>query len=89
MKKYGYTEIRKISSESLRSLCIKNNWYTNGDNEEYGHLLIDLADSKDNITTDDIVEIAQDIYDHSYTDYDVESIMFAVLQIANTYIERD
>lgn len=88
MSKYGYAEVRKVSACSLRSLCIKNNWYTNGDNEEYSHLLIDLADDKDNITTDDIVEIAQDIYDHSDTDYDVESIMFAVLQIASTYIER-
>ena len=88
MNKYGYMEIRKISASSLRSLCIKNNWYTNGDNEEYGHLLIDLADDKDNITTDDIVEIAQDIKDHSNTDYDVENIMFAVLQISDTFIER-
>lgn len=88
MNKYGYTEIRKISAGNLRGLCIENNWYTNGENEEYGHLLIDLADSKDNITTDDIVEIAQDIKDHSDTDYDVESIIYAVLQIAHTYIER-
>ena len=89
MKKYGYSEVRKISADNLRGLCIRQNWYTNGDNEEYGHLLFDLAANKDNVTTDDIVEIAQDIIDHSKTDYDFESIAYAVLQITNTYLERD
>ena len=41
MKKYK--EIRTISAYSLRALCIRHDWYTIGDNDEYEHLLYDLA----------------------------------------------
>ena len=60
MKK-EYKEIRQINADSLRRLCISKRWYTGGDNAAYNHLLYDLADDKENITTEDIVEIAQDI----------------------------
>lgn len=67
MKK-EYKEIRQINADSLRRLCISKRWYTGGDNAAYNHLLYDLADDKENITTEDIVEIAQDIMEHSNTD---------------------
>ena len=63
--KWFFKEIRRIHASDLRALCVKNDWYTRGDNEEYGHLLFDLAGHKDNITTDDVCEIVQDIIDHS------------------------
>ena len=56
-----YKEIRKIRASALRQLCIDKDWYTRGDNDEYGHLLFDLADKKDNLSTMDIIEIAKDI----------------------------
>lgn len=89
MKKYGYHEIRRISAYDLRALCIKQNWYTEGTEEEYGKLLIQKAAHKSNINIDDIVEIAEDIKEHSETLYTVEDIMSIVAQATITYIERD
>lgn len=61
--KYGYTEIRHLSSCDLRSLCIEENWYTGGTVEEYDNLL--NMCNVGNITTDVIVEMATDIIEHS------------------------
>lgn len=85
-----YKEIRKISASSLRALCIKNDWYTAGDNDEYGHLLYDLANDKENLTTEDIIEIAADIMAHSDLgdDYTIESVAFEVARIANVFFEE-
>lgn len=61
--KYGYREIRTISSEDIRNMCIKNDWYDNGTNEEYNNL---LSYSKEPyITSDEIIEMATDIYSHT------------------------
>ena len=81
-------EIRRISLHDLRNLCIEKDWYTKGDNEDYNRLLINLADDKENITTDDIVEIAQDIMAHSETDQELTSICFDVARIAITFFEE-
>ena len=71
-----YKEIRKVRASSLRALCIRQNWYTAGDNDEYNHLLYDLAGNKENLSTADIIEIAADIMDHSdmSVDYTIESV---------------
>ena len=86
--KYGYKEIRKISAEALRNLCVRRDWYTGGDCEEYDNLLFNLAENKENISTDDIVEIAQDIIDHSDTDQEFTSICFDIARIAVTFFEE-
>lgn len=86
--KYGYREVRKIHADSLRNLCIKKNWYTRGSNEEYSILLCNMAADKENITTDDIVEIAQDIIEHSETDQEFASICFDIARIAVTFFEE-
>lgn len=85
-----YKEIRKIRASALRQLCIDKNWYTRGDNDEYGHLLFDLADKKDNLSTMDIIEIAKDIMEHSSisSDYRVEDIAFEVARIADVFFEE-
>ncbi len=79
-----YKEIRKIRASALRQLCIDHDWYTAGDNDEYGHLLYDLAQNKENLSTADIMEIAADIMDHSELDNDrtIESVAFEVARIA-------
>lgn len=79
-----YKEIRKIDASALRQLCIYNDWYTAGDNDEYRHLLYDLANNKENISTEDIIEIAQDIMAHSELDENctVSCIAFEVARIA-------
>ncbi len=84
-----YKEIRKISAIALRQLCIEKDWYTAGDNDEYGHLLFDLANNKKNLATDDIIEIAEDIMEHSEMESDrtVESVAFEVARIATVSFE--
>ena len=62
--KYGYKEVRRLSGSDLRVLCIREDWYTGGTNEEYADLL-NKTNNIENITTDDIVEIAADIVEHS------------------------
>lgn len=85
-----FKETRRISASELRKLCVQQDWYTGGTVEEYEHLLLDLADNKENITTADIVEIAYDIINHSdnITEDEITSVMFAVGKIANTFFER-
>ncbi len=85
-----YKEIRKISASSLRQLCVENDWYTCGDNDEYRHLLFDLAGNKENLSTSDIIEIAADIMEHSDLDDDctIENIAFEVARIANVFFEE-
>lgn len=86
--KHGYKEVRKIREDDLRNLCIAKRWYTRGDNTAYNHLLNDLAGDKENITTDDIVEIALDIMEHSNTDQELTSICFDVAGIAVAFFEE-
>ena len=71
-----YKETRILGMGALRSLCIKENWYTRGDSAAYGKLLR-MAD-KDNITTQDIAVMAIDIKEHSNTDADITNIMFEI-----------
>lgn len=85
-----YTEVRHLSAAALRKLCIAQDWYSCGDNDEYEHLLLDLAEHKENLTTADIIEIAMDIAQHSDPD-DFEPdtdiiacIAYKVAQAANT-----
>lgn len=61
--KYGYKVVRKLSIGALRTLCIERDWYTDGDNEEYGNMM--KIEKKEDITSDDIVETAIDIIEHS------------------------
>lgn len=87
---WGFKEVRRISPDKLRALCIKENWYTRGDNEEYEHLLLDLAGHKENITTDDVCEIAQDIINHSDLLADeFESVAFKVMEIATSWLVEE
>ena len=66
MSKYiAIRPVRRIGSERMRSICIKNDWYDRGSNEEYGHLLFDLCQRKQNLTDDDIVMIVLDIIEHT------------------------
>ena len=55
-------EVKKITWQELRTLCIKNEWYTLGTNEEYEKLL-KMCDKKP--TTKTIQLMAEDIYKHS------------------------
>ena len=56
-----YREFRKIDSDMVRSMCIRESYYTRGDVDAYTHLLVDLCDFKKEITMDDLEEITEDI----------------------------
>lgn len=85
-----YKEIRTLTAYNLRALCIRQNWYTRGDNAEYEHLLYDLADNKPHLTTEDIIEIAEDIAAHSSLQdgYDVAGIAWEVNRASNVSFEK-
>ena len=76
----AYRETRRLSPSALRALCIRQDWYTRGDNDEYGHLLLDMAEHMPHLATGDIIAIAEDIAAHSdLTDgLTVEAIAFEV-----------
>ena len=61
--KYGYKIVRKLSPSSLKAICVEHNWYNTGDIIEYMKML-DMA-RKEDITSDDLVEIATDIIEHT------------------------
>ena len=61
-------EVRKISFEDLRHVCIKENWCTNATNDEYYRI---LCMSEKELTVNVIYHIALAIYNVS----DVEDFM--------------
>lgn len=63
-----YREIRRISSDSVRNLCITQSYYTRGDSDEYMNLLTKLCDDSEEIKEDGLEKIAEDILDHSDTE---------------------
>lgn len=65
-------EIRRIDEMKVRRMCINEDFYTCGTNEDYGNLLFNLCD-KENVTLADIEEIAADILVHSVWERKAES----------------
>ena len=82
-----YTETRILYASDLRTLCIRENWYTLGDNDEYDTLMCKTFCP--NLTTDVIADIAQDIKNHSETDTEIPEIMYAVAAISHTTFAAD
>ena len=83
MNKYGYQEQRVISMTNLRGLCIAENWFTKGGNEEYSKLL--NYSRKVNITTDCIVEMAEMILEHSDTEREFTEICQLIAKECNNW----
>lgn len=90
--KYGYKETRTIDMCDIRKLCIEKNWFTEGTNEEYDELLNYGSHDRKNITTDDLVEMATLILEHSekeyINDYEITDIMWSLANISHTYFEE-
>lgn len=62
-------ERKKIDTDKLRSMCIRNNWYTRGSNDSYSKMF-ELAESFGfNVGVDELYQVASDIFKHT----DVES----------------
>ena len=88
-----YKEIRRVYEEKLRKLAIENGWFDETDNEEYSAWL--NYSTKDNITTEDLEEMAVMVFD--YTDeetmreyqYCLEPIMHTIAnECCQTLFER-
>jgi hypothetical protein len=90
MKKY--TETRILDPEKVRRLCIKHDWYTCGDNEEYAAMFAKLHDDMgcpENMTTEKLAEIAADIMEHSeISEYTITSVMFELARACTTYFDE-
>lgn len=63
-----YREYRRIDSDAVRSMCIRDSYYTEGDVKAYKNLLGNLCDWEKEITMDDLEEITEDILKHSDVD---------------------
>lgn len=69
----------RTDSSMIRSLCIKEQYYTNGTNAEYSELLTFVDDHRD-LNEESLEWIAQNILDHScYFDETKENIKFKIL----------
>lgn len=72
-------ECARMSWDDVRSLCIAKDFYTCGDCEEYDNLaqlIYSWEDAEQDITVDMLQVVAEDILQHSHTDYNLEAIMF-------------
>lgn len=59
----------------VRGLCIRQGWYTKGNNSEYDHMLLEMIpDEPTDIDT--VIEVARDIYNHSDTEPIKEATMY-------------
>jgi hypothetical protein len=79
-------ETRKLYRDDIRHLCVKQNWYTCGDNDDYSSIL-NYVDCLENVTAWEIGIIATDIKEHSETEYLVESICFEIARICRSHFE--
>lgn len=78
--KVKITEIQRLSLSDVRSMCCENSLYTRGTNEQYEKMfdMVSALADKQIITGVDLYPIALDILQHSETEQDVASIMWAL-----------
>ena len=79
---------RVWSSNSVRDICIKLGWYTNGDSDDYSNLL-DFVDSH-KPTDRNINRVVEDIFNHSDQEgRDIESIAYCFGKFAVGLIPKE
>lgn len=92
-----YIEHRTLHADELRNLCIRKNWYTHGTNQEYYNLFRLLTHDfhSAEMTTEKLVEIATDIYNHSDADdctdgyLEISDILYDLARTCHTvFIEQ-
>ena len=75
-------ERQHLSVSDVRAVCISENLYTKGTNEQYD-AMFSMATAlypKSIITAEDLYPIAKDILDHSSTDMDVACVMYCLAE---------
>ena len=85
-----FREEKRWSADSVRSMCIKHDRYTRGDNEAYSSMLDFVRENEP--TIENMQRVAEDIVEHSDMscyglsfDECVEGIMFDLANDAITY----
>lgn len=81
--KEKFEERRQWTMESVRKVCVDNDLYTCGGNEEYGRMLDRVKEVYPN--TEGIHAIAEDIMEHS-EGQTITSIMFLLANKAVTIL---
>lgn len=74
-------EHSRLDFDDVRSFCISKNLYTRGTNEEYtrlANILFYWQETGQDIDTAKLQIVAQNILDHSDTEYELESLMFSL-----------
>lgn len=87
------TETRKFNKHNLKRLCIDNEYYTSGTNEDYESMFdtVDMYNQSRTITNSDILLVAVDIAMHTIendvaTSDTIQGIMFNIMKYAvDTY----
>lgn len=91
-------ECRKFNIDDLYCLCLENDFYEAGTNEDYEAMLEMARKAGGHVKTDDIKHIAEDILDHStkeiaqpyYDDpYEFRGLMQMILQCTWTWFEEE
>lgn len=78
--------VTKVSPDSLRQVCIKNDYYTLGNNEDYQKMLTMFNE----VDGEKIEILAKDIKEHSHTDDTIIEISAEILHDATyRYITYD
>jgi len=70
--------VRELRFEDVRRLCIDNELFTNGDNEDYANLMFTICKlytKHGTITDNDLITISEYILNHSITDYSLDLII--------------
>lgn len=65
-------EIKKLDIESVRKVCIENNWFTCGTSKQYDAMLMKV-DQLGEITSDDLLSVAQEILEHSNAEKELKA----------------
>lgn len=79
-----------LSYDIVRTVCIDNDFYNAGNNEEYENMFSLVMKNGGASDIDDIAEIAEDIVAHTHKDYDltVESVATCLLNAARILAVR-
>lgn len=56
-------ETKRLDDSKVRAMCTRCNWYTAGTNQDYGNMF--KMCNADNITPEQLYNIAKDIYEHT------------------------
>ena len=90
------TEVCKLYWAEIQEECIRHNWYTRGTNAEYGKLrdyVWNNAEDRHNLATKNYTEvllnIAEDILEHSDTEYSLTDIMTCLGMRCIRYFTED